>query len=197
MAWLPKLFNRQATSNRPQPYIPKGTKATGLPSLGISQELQDSYKSLSYSNYVSDFVNGADASTQYSEQQIQSAYKTSVYLFAVTRKVANLASELKLVGEYKKDGKWARLPETHPLNIMMTSLGTKFLFDVCMYYLLYGKVVVYKRKTAKGVYAYDRDKETKLTYPHMVGGLHVIPNSHLELQGDEWSGDNATFPRTP
>jgi hypothetical protein len=152
--------------------------------IAIRDDLQHAVKSIPYSEFVQDFIAGGDASTtQYSEQQLENAYAVSVYLFSAMRKVANLASSLKLVAEVKKDDGWERVPETHHLNKIFSEFGADGLYKSVMFYMLHGETILYKQKTRKAL-AQARDKGEMLwRYGQgAIAGIHVIPPYNYELE---------------
>lgn len=207
---LKPFFNRNARKTAARPsFTPPVYRGGGMQRrsntvLGVSDELQRAMKSLDYSQYVQDFINdqGYGAPT-YNEMQLEAAYKTSVYLFATMRRVANLTSELRLIGEQKQGDEWERLPETHPLTRMFDEAGSQFLFTLAMQYMLYGQVLVYKEKTRKGEqvyrqmrgavgYAQDHVAQFKFTDGE-VGGLHIIPKAYWMLEEDGYRNEIISF----
>lgn len=161
----------------------------------ISDELQRAQKSMSYSDYVNDFINGSGyyEGELYSEQQVEAAYRTSVYLFAAMRRVANLFSEVQIVAEVKKGGNWQRLPETHRLNTIFSEGGAKFMYSLYMYYALYGKVLVYKRKTKKARIAARQGKIISTYLQGGIAGVHLIPNARWTIMEDEYRSEILGF----
>lgn len=145
----------------------------------ISDQMQQHVKSISYSDYVQDFINntGFYEGDHYSKQQVEAAYRTSVYLFAALRRVANLFSEVRVVAEEKDDhGIWKRLPDENYLNMIFSQAGAKFMFDAFMYYAMYGKVLIYKRKTRKAMSAYRQGQMITNYLDGGISGIHIIPN---------------------
>lgn len=186
-----RLFTGTQKAFTPQRYSP-GSKPGA--SLMVSDELQKAVKSISYSQMVQDFINdGGYGQPLYSEEQLESAYKTSVYLFAAMRRVANLASELKIVGEYRRESEWERLPEGNALNRIFDEAGAQFLFTLYMYYMLYGQALVYKRKTRRAIYAFESGKPIYDFLEGAVAGVHVIPNANWTLREDPYQGDIQAF----
>lgn len=167
---------------------------TGQPSteLMVTDELQNAIKAIPYSQFIQDFINSGDSYGQiYTEEQAEMVYRTSVYLFAAMRRLAFLFSQVRIIGEQKKGEEWERLPDTHPLNQMFDDLGGRFLFQLCMYYALYGSVLIYKRKTRRAVDALNRGRLITHYLQGAVSGLHVIPNAHWSM--DEYDNEIRAF----
>lgn len=161
----------------------------GQKALVISDELQSAVKAMPYSQYVQDFINdNGGFGDLYTEQQVEMAYRTSVYMFSAQRRVANLFSKLKIMGEVDRgDGQWERLPETHDINKIFAQAGSRFLFQYYMFYSTYGKVLVYKRKTRK---AAESQASGRLLWRYMDGaisGIHIVPNSHWTMREDVYT----------
>jgi len=193
---LSNLPRRPAATRyqRQAPFV-RGAPARRQQSLIINDELQHAVKSVSYSDFINDFINaeGTNWRNNYSEQQIESAYATSVYLFAAMRRVANLFSMVRFVAEVDKGGDWQRLPDTHHLNKIFTVAGARFMYHLYMYYALYGTTLVYKRKTRKALAAYQRGKLISGYLEGGIAGLSVIPNSRWEIFEDEYQGEIQGF----
>lgn len=178
----PGLKTRTQKLSTPPRIAPIRTKAIGP---YVSSDIQAAYKALPYKQDIADFIN--DQSPEdglYSERQLESAYRTSVYMFAALRRVANLFSRVPIVGEIKRGNAWERLPETHELNRLIKSAGTRFLYETYIYYAMYGAVLIYKRKTIKAKEAEERGKTLWKYLDGAVSGLTVIPNAHWELVED-------------
>ena len=159
--------------------------------LFASDELQKHYKSMgSYSQYVQDFINDAgEYAPVYNERQLEMAYRTSYYLFAAIRRVANLFSRLEFIAEVKKNGKWVPLDETHHLNSIFANAGARFLYEMYIFYALFGEVVVYKRKTRKAVYAVHRGNPITTYAQGAIKGVHLIPNAHWTKDEDQYGNE--------
>lgn len=162
----------------------------------FANDLQLAYKALPYNQYIQDFISssGGDlTSPVYSDYQREGAYRTSVYLFACLRRGANLMSEMRIVAEGKRDGKWERLPETHDLNRIFADAGAKFLFQTYAFFAMYGSALIYKRKTRRAVYAMHRGTPIT-TYPEgAIAGIHVIPNAHWTPDPDPYGAEVRGF----
>jgi len=175
----------------PQRYIPPVRDNARLL---VSDELQRATKSISYSQMVQDFINnGGGANPLYTEEQVEAAYKTSVYLFATMRRVANLFSDLKIVGEFKQDTEWERLPEGNALNRVFDEAGAKFNFELMMFYMLYGQTLIYKRKTRRAIYAWHQGSPIFNFLQGAIAGVHVIPNANWTMREDTYTGEVLGF----
>lgn len=182
-------YEKQAPLRRGSPAL----KAGPANSLAVSEELRSAYKSISYSQYVQDFINeSGQYGAVYSDVQLESAYRVSVYLFAALRRVANLTREVRVVAEERQDDKWVRLEETHELNALFTQAGAQLFYEAFLYYAIYGRLLIYKRKTRKGVY-----EAAKQNYINLqdggVAGLHIIPNFNWTMIEDATTGEIKEF----
>lgn len=155
----------------------------------VSDELQRAVKAVSYSDFVNDFINaqGEHWRNNYTDPQMETAYATSVYLFSALRRVANLFSGLRFVGEIARDGDWERLPDTHHLNKMFTDAGSQFMYQLFMFYAIYGSTLIYKRKTRKGLAAYERGQLISGYLQGGIAGFTILPNSRWEKFEDEYA----------
>jgi 2'-5' RNA ligase len=146
-----------------------------------SDHLQTAFKALPHSRYITDFLMQSDtADGQYDAYQYEAAYRTSVYLFAAMRRVANLFSRLKIVAEKREGDEWERMPATDPLNVMFSKEGAPFLYRSYMFYAMYGATMIYKRQTLKGRDSYKRGDILWRWDEGGIAGLTVIPNTNWE-----------------
>ena len=178
----------------PKPYIPRGGRSQPGQYLMVSDELQLAQKAIPYNQMVDDFINDTGLYGQiYTDHQLESAYRTSTYLFAALRRFASLTSEVELVGEQRKGDSWTRLPETHALNRIFINAGRQFMFDLAIYYGLFGKELIYKRKTRQAVYERNRGKQPGGFLKGYVSGVHLIPNLKWTIYEDSYHDEIQGF----
>lgn len=160
----------------------------------VSDELQKGFKSVPYSQYVRDFINEeGNYGSLYNDEQLQTAYRTSVYLFAALRRVASLMSEIKIVGEKRVNGSWERLEESHHLNRIFSAAGAPFLFQLYMNYALFGTALAYKHKTRKAIYQNKRGEPIHTYLDEAISGIHIIPNMQWEIRTDDYHNEILGF----
>jgi len=127
-----------------------------------------------FSSHISSFINASAGNLGYSENQVLTAYLTSVYLHAAINRVANLIRRVNIVAEIEKDGQWVRLPETDRLNKILSKDGAEYLSRTWLNESIYGASVAYKVKTNRAVIA-DREGNPIYSYKDgAVAGIYVI-----------------------
>lgn len=192
------IYNRthQTRYERQSPRLQVVGSTKALPTLSVSSELQqEAMKAISLPQYIQDWINdnGGVYGDQYSEVQLEAAYRTSVFLFAAMRRVGNLMSEVKIVGEKRQGDEWVRLPETDHLNRMFSEAGAQFMKHAFIYYATYGSVLIYKRKTKRAVYQAHRGHPITKYSEGAVAGFHLIPNAHWTMLENQYTNEIINF----
>ena len=139
-----------------------------------------------FSNNALQFINAAsnNTSSPYTETQLLNAYMTSVYLYAALRRVANLISRVKIVGEVKYGDKWVRLPETHRLNQLFEENRREVLPRMWLNHAVYGNSLVYKVKTRRAILEEEAGRPIYDFKDGSVAGLYVIDRPMYDLDED-------------
>ena len=150
-------------------------------------------KSISMSREIVDFINdgGAYGTERYSEIQLENAFRTSHYLYAALKKVARMVSTVPVVAEGGvAQDTWVRLPETHPLNLLINNSGRRLWYESYLFHAMFGGIVTYKERTPPAVALEGMGRKVKLSFPKgMVKGLHVIPNVLWQLDESSYGGE--------
>lgn len=171
--------------------------AAELQSRGLDPYISDlpqktALKSISLSREMVDFINdgGSYGTERYSEIQLENAYRTSYYLYAALKKVARMVSTVPVVAEGRiRQSSWVRLPETHPLNLLISNSTRRLWFESYLFWAMFGAVATYKERTPHAVAMAARNTPV-YTFPKgAVAGLHVIPNANWQLDETAYGGE--------
>ena len=139
-------------------------------------------KSLAFNKYAMDFINGSGMygnPNPYTDNQLLTAYMSSVYLFAALRRVSNLISRIKIVAEIKQGNKYVRAPETALINRIFEKDGT-FVFRGCTSTTQFmDQQLFIKTKTVKAVLEYANDNPIYDYADNAVGGLYCIKPANV------------------
>ena len=189
------MFNRlfQGSSTSPGQLA---IKSADPGSLYVNQELRrDAAKSIALSQEALDFINDTSVfqGGNYSERQLEQAYRISGYLFASLRLVDLLIRTVPVAAEKAQGTDWKRLPETHSLNRLFQREGGKLLSRMFLFNAVYGNVLVYKRKTRKAAIGERVGKPLPYFHQGGVSGFHIIPNMNWELEEDTLNGKVTGF----
>lgn len=149
---------------------------------------REAQKSIGFSGQVMDWISREGAGNeQYSEAQLENAYRVSPYLYATLRRIAYLLSTVRLVAEKRTGATWSRAEETDPLNLMLDKAGSNLLYEWALFYGMFGATAIYKRRTKKAVMASANGAPIYTWKEGAVAGLEVIPNAEWQL--DEVNGE--------
>lgn len=171
--------------------------AAELQSRGIDPYISDlpqktALKSISLNREMVDFINdgGSYGTERYSEIQLENAYRTSYYLYAALKKVARMVSTVPVVAEGRiRQSSWIRLPETHPLNLLISNSTRRLWFESYLFWAMFGSVATYKERTPHAVAMAARNTPIYSFPKGAVAGLHVIPNANWQLDETGYGGE--------
>lgn len=163
----------------------------GLPGgIALIDPSNPAFKSMgsvgAFSRSAMEFINSASGNTSspYSEDQLLGACLTSVYLYAALRRVSNLISRVKVVGEVQQEGRWVRLPETHMLNQLFTRDGAETLSRVWLNHAVYGVSAIYKVKTRRAILEEEAGRPIYDFADGAVAGLYVLDKPLWDIDED-------------
>lgn len=160
----------------------------GVLVMSSDELMRGAQKSLSFNQYVLDFINDAgyrDNYRYYDRGTLENAYRTSVYLFAFLRKAADMLSTVNFIAERKQGDVWVETDEAEPIVQIFEEQGADVLFRGYMNYAIYGNVLIYIRKTYEAVLAQQQGREDAGTYARGgVAGFHVISGRNFDLDVD-------------
>jgi len=174
----------------PQRYAPnpRTWQTAARHDVAVKADLQQAYKSTPYSQYIQDFItSGGSTEGNYSDDQIEGAYRASVYLFSAIRRVANLFSSLPIIGEVRKQGQWIELPDSHLLNRLAGAFTPRMLYELYITYALHGEVLIYKRQTLKAKLASTTGRPISKFTDGAVSGFNLLLRSDWELREDPYT----------
>lgn len=150
--------------------------------------MRGAQKSLSFNQYVLDFINDAgyrDNYRYYDRGTLENAYRTSVFLFAFLRFAADMISTVNIVAEKKQGEVWMKTPEDEPINQIFAEQGSEVFFRGYMNYAIYGQVLIYMHKTADAVLRWAHGDTEAGTYAKGgLAGFHVISGRNYDLDVD-------------
>lgn len=158
--------------------VSSGTTALRNPtSFHIIDPAQASTKSSGFGQYIQEYIYAGGGNYQaYSDMQLETAYFSSVYLFAALRRVANLISRVKVVAEKQDGNSWIRLSDTARLNTMLSKDISSVMKYTYLNYALYGNSVIYKAKTVKALLSAKAGKRIVDYKDGAVAGLLTLDN---------------------
>jgi hypothetical protein len=139
-----------------------------------------------FSRNALEFINSANNSGAgpYSENQLLSAYLSSVYLYAAIRRVSNLMSRVKVVCEVQENNRWARLPETHQINRLFENEGRELLPRIWLNHAIYGSAMIYKVKTRRAILEAENGRAIHDYKDGAVAGLYVLDKPMWDVDED-------------
>lgn len=178
-AMRPTRFPQDAFSSASQ------KRAGGIAIIDPSDAVKSNPMGL-FSRSALDFINSAsnEMSTPYTENQLLNAYLTSVYVYAALRRVSNLISRVKVVGEVQQEGKWVRLPETHMLNQLFARDGSETMSRMWLNHAVYGAANVYKIKTRRAMLQEQSGHPIYDFADGAVAGLYVLDKPVWDVDED-------------
>ena len=179
--------NNRASNNRTSsryPVIPgqaTGGRRGGSMLIDPSQAIKANSGDL-FSRNALEFINGGNGgASAYSEQQLLNAYLSSVYLFAALRRVSNLISRVKVVGEVMEGGNWVRLPADHRLNLLFSRDGAETLSRIWLNHAVYGSSAIYKLKSVRATLEQDNGTPIYDFKDGAVAGLYVLDKPQWDI----------------
>jgi 2'-5' RNA ligase len=143
-------------------------------------------KSVTFNQFVTDFVNDTgDSARQYDARLLNTAYRSSVFLFASLKRIAGLLQTIPVVIEVKQNKQWVRARPDHYLYDIFDSDLAKWMYESYMETALYGRTMAYKRKSRQGLALNMQGTRDPVTISNNgVAGFHVVRYYNYTLDQD-------------